>query len=92
MSTEQKNEKQDLQNELISVLKDLQSKLKTYEGESLEKFSKDMDTKLDGHLTDNPQFNEFIRKFTTDPKNMNSEDAEKISKKLMMAFLYINSD
>jgi hypothetical protein len=58
----------------------------------LEKFSKDMDTKLDGHLTDNPQFNEFIKKFTTDAKNMNLEDAEKISKKLMMAFLYINSD
>ena len=51
-----------------------------------------MDTKLDGHLTDNPQFNEFIKKFTTDAKNMNLEDAEKISKKLMMAFLYINSD
>jgi len=81
-----------LQNELIGVLKELQSKLKTYEGQTLEKFSKDMEPKLNGHLTDNPKFNEFIKKFTTDAKNMNSEDAQKISKKLMIAFLYINSE
>ena len=90
--SEKETKTNELQNELIEVLKDLQSKLKSYEGQNLEKFSNDMDGKLTDNLTDNPKFNEFIKKFTNDPKNLNSADAEKISKKLMMAFLYINSD
>jgi len=81
------------QNELIELLKDLQAKLKASEAKSLCEFYESMKSTIDTPekiKTDNPKFNEFIKKFTND--SLASEDSQKISKKLMMAFLYINTD
>jgi len=89
---EKEKEKQDLKNELIIVLKELQSEIQICKAKEICEFSKKMEGQLKGtSLTDNPKFNEFIKKFSNDPKNLNNEDAEKISNKLMMAFLYINT-
>ena len=81
------------QNELIELLTKLQSKLKHSEVNTLCEFTKSMESTIanpDKIKTDNPKFNEFIKKFTND--SLASVDSEKISKKLMMAFLYINTD
>ena len=81
------------QNELVELLTTLQSKLKASEVKSVCEFTKSMESTIANHdkiKTDNPKFNEFIKKFTND--SLASVDSQKISKKLMMAFLYINTD
>ena len=93
MTEPEKPDNTAIQNELIELLKDLQAKLKASEVKSVCEFTKSMESTLqdpDKIKTDNPKFNEFIKKFTND--SLSNEDLQKISKKLMMAFLYINTD
>ncbi len=90
----QSQSKEDLKNELIDVLKNIQSKLVSYEVNKFAQFQESMKAQLENPnlKTDNPKFNEFITKFTNDNNSMKNDQVQIISKKLKMAFLYINTD
>lgn len=94
METEKPQESgAELNNQFILVLKDLQLKLQEYEGNKLCAFVESMKGQIEKPekmQTDNPKFNEFIKKFTDG--NMAHADVQYISKKLMMAYLYINTE
>jgi len=94
MSKEPDAPKTDLNNELITVLKGLQSELQIYKIKQFSGIYEKLEPQLTDKkaLTDNPKFNEFITKFTNDPKVLNNADSQAIANKLMIAFLYINTD
>jgi hypothetical protein len=94
MESKEPQSKEELKNELIDVLKNIQSKLVSYEVNKFAEFQESMKAQIENPnlKTDNPKFNEFITKFTNDNNSMKNDQIQIISKKLKMAFLYINTD
>ena len=95
MTDSAKKSQESLDAELIDILKNIQSKLLHKEANHFNNFIGEMNEKVEniGTLkTDNPKFNEFITKFSQDSKNAQNEDMQKIANKLMIAYLYINTD
>jgi hypothetical protein len=98
MSESDKKSQENLDEALIDILKNIQSKLLHKEVSHFNDFIGEMNQKVENieHIgtlkTDNPKFNEFITKFSQDSKNAQSEDMQKIANKLMIAYLYINTE
>jgi hypothetical protein len=86
---------QDIDKSFMEILEKIQHGLMENEANRFNTFNEDMKKtiqNMDKIKTDNPKFNEFISKFSQDKKNMTNGEIQKIAKKLMIAFLYINTE
>ena len=86
---------QDIDKSFMEILEKIQHGLMENEANRFNAFNEDMKKtiqNMDKIKTDNPKFNEFISKFSQDKKNMTNGEIQKIAKKLMIAFLYINTE